>query len=256
MRRSSPFALALLALAAAVPAAHAADTKPPATALPAPRVRVVLNGIGAFTNPSFSDSRQYPSYAETASVNTSYSTKTGFGPDLALQVSLYRGLGLLVGYSYVSRNEDGTYDARLPHPLYLNQPRSLSGELTGYKYKEGAVHADVAYAGTSGKLDWSLFAGVSFFQVEADMLDQLVLKDEYPYDSPTVTSTPVIGVKTKPTGFNVGGRLDWRFGKTFGAGVLVRYSTASAKLRANENATEASFDAGGLQAGAGLRLYF
>jgi hypothetical protein len=56
----------------------------------------------------------------------------------------------------------------------------------------------------------------------------------------------------------VGGRLDYRFGRSrrFGAGVQVLYSTASVKLKAEPAASEASFDAGGLSVGAGLRVYF
>jgi hypothetical protein len=254
MRRASLSVLAYLALAAVAVPARSAEA--PAAPLPAPRVRVVLNGMGAFTNPSFSTTRQYAEYAETASVSSSYSTQTGFGPDLALQVSLYRGFGLLVGYSLASRSEDGRFDVKRPHPLYLNRPRSVSGELTGFDYKEGAVHLDLAYGRGAGKLDWSLFAGASLFQVEADLLGEISYSDSYPYDELAVASAPARSVKQSPTGFNVGGRLDYRFGRSFGAGVLLRYSTASVKLRASADATEASFDAGGLQLGAGLRLYF
>jgi hypothetical protein len=255
MRRLSLSAPAFLAVAlAATPSLQAAE--PAAQPLPSPRVRVVLNGIGAFTNLSFGDTRQYAEYAETTSVSTSYSMKTAFGPDVAVQLSLFRGLGVLVGYSLASRSESGRFEASRPHPLYLNRPRSLSGELTGYKYKEGALQLDLAYGRGSGRLDWSLFAGASVFQVEADLLNQLTFTDTYPYDELTLASAPATRIKASPTGFNVGGRLDYRFGRTFGAGVLVRYSTASVKLRANPDASEVSFDAGGLQAGAGLRLYF
>ena len=64
-------------------------------------------------------------------------------------------------------------------------------------------------------------------------------------------------VKNSPTGFNVGGRLDYRFGHSgrFGLGVQLRYSSAKAKLKASETGT-VNVDAGGLQAGAGARLYF
>ena len=246
-------ALTLLGLTAAAPCLHAAE---PANA-PAPdRVRVVLNGAVWFTNPSFADTRQYTEYAETTTVHTSYSVKTGFGPDLAVQLSLYRGLGVLVGYSLTSRNEDGHFDAQVPHPLYLDRPRSLSGDLTGYKYKEGAVYLDLALAGTSGRVDWGLFAGATLFQVEADLLDRLAYHDTYPYDDLTLASAPARRVKASPAGVNVGGRLDYRLGRTFGLGVQLRYSTGSVKLRATPDATQASFNAGGLQAGAGLRLYF
>ena len=41
----------------------------------------------------------------------SYSTKTAFGPDVAVQLSLVRGFGVLVGYSFASRSESGSFDA-------------------------------------------------------------------------------------------------------------------------------------------------
>lgn len=246
--------LALLVLFAGVPALRAAET--PARTLAQPRVRLALNGAGSFTSASFADSRQYTEYAETSTVGSSYSTKTGFGPDLALQVSLFRGLGILAGYSLASRGEQGSFDASRPHPLYLARPRSLTGELSGYDYKEGAVHLDLAFGRGAGRLDWSLFAGASLFQVEADLLDKLSYTDNYPYDELALASAPARTVKASPTGWNAGGRLDYRFGRRFGAGLQLRYSTAKVKLRATPEATQASFDAGGLQAGAGLRLYF
>src|SRR5512140_3075210 len=209
---SAPAFFAAAALAAAPPL-HAAE--PSGQPLPAPRVRVVLNGIGCFTNPSFGDTRQYAEFAETTSVSTSYATKTAFGPDVAVQLSLVGGLGVLAGYSFASRSESGSFDASRPHPLYLNRPRTLSGELTGYDYREGALHLDLAYGGGSGRLDWSLFAGASLFRVEADLLSQLAFTDPYPYDELTLAAAPATRVKATPTGFNVGGRLDYRLGRTF-----------------------------------------
>jgi hypothetical protein len=80
----------------------------------------------------------------------------------------------------------------------------------------------------------------------------------YPYDELSITSTPSTTVKQSPTGLNIGGRLDYRFGSSrrFGAGVMVRYGSASVSLKAEDAATEATFDAGGLEVGAGLRIYF
>jgi hypothetical protein len=251
-RQVLPGALALLALAATGAPARAAEA---GAALPNPRVRVVLNAMGSFTKASFGDTRNYTEYAETTTIDTSYSTQAGFGPDLALQLRIHGGIGLLVGYSFASRSEAGQFDAQRPNPLYLDRPRSASGELTGYQYREGAVHLDLAYGRTRGALDWSLFAGASLFQVEADLLGQVSWNDPYPYDTLTAASTPAHRTKASPAGFNVGGRLDWRFSRTFGVGLLLRYCKASAKLRATPDAGDAAFDAGGLQAGAGVRLY-
>jgi hypothetical protein len=253
MKRTNRLLL-LLALLAPSPC-PAAEAREPVS-LPG-RVRIAVDAGFWPTKPSFGDTRQYAEYAETSTVRTTYAVSgAGFGPDLSAQLRLYRGLGVLVGYSRTSRDESGHFDAQRPHPLYLARPRSLSGELGGYRYQEGALHVDLALASTRGRVDWGLFAGVTRFQVEADLLDRLAYDEAYPYDDLSLASAPARRVKESPTGFNVGGRLDYRFGRNLGAGVQLRYSRASVKLRATSDATEAGFNAGGLQAGAGLRLYF
>jgi hypothetical protein len=264
MRLDSPLALAALAAAAlAAPAsparAQAAAPKPAATPAPAPdRFRLVLGGSFWSAKTTYSDSRTFTEYAEQTTIRTSYEAGTAFGPDVALQVSLFRGLGLLVGYSSASRDVTAHVDVSRPHPLYLNRDRTASAEISGYGLRETAVHLDAAYARAAGHLDWALFAGATLFRVEADLLQRPTYDDVYPYDEMSITSTPSTTVSQSPTGLNVGGRLDYRFGKSrrFGAGLLMRYSKASVKLKAEPAATEATFDAGGLEVGAGLRVYF
>jgi hypothetical protein len=258
--------LALASLAAAVVAASAssaraqtATRKPTAPVAAAPdRFRLVLNASFWPAKTTFSDTRTLTEYAEQTTIRTRYDASTGFGPDVALQLSLFRGLGLLVGYSYVSRDVTGHVDVSRPHPLYLDRNRNASSEISGYGLTEGALHLDLAYARAAGHLDWALFVGATLFQVHADLLQTPIYDDVYPYDELTITSTPSTTVKKNQTGFNVGGRLDYRFGRSrrLGVGIQALYSQASVRLRAVPEATEAAYDAGGLSVGAGLRVYF
>jgi hypothetical protein len=254
--------LALAALAMAVVAASASAARadePTTTPARVPdRVRVVANAAYWPTGPSYTDTQTFPEYAEQTTIHTSYGAGSAFGPDLAVQVSLHRGLGVLVGYSHSSRDVAGTVNVSRPHPLYLNEPRTATAETSGYKLAEGAVYVDVAYVRPAGRLEWALFAGVALFQVEADLLSKPTYTDVYPYDELVMASTPSTKVKESPTGFNIGGRLDYRFGssKRFGAGVQVGYATARAKLKGTPESTEATFDAGGFSVGAGVRVYF
>jgi hypothetical protein len=250
-------ALAAAALGASAPAARAQEPAPAPARVP-DRVRVVVNAAFWPTGPSYSDSQTFTEYAEQTTIHTSYDTGSAFGPDLAVQVSLYRGLGLLVGYSHSRRDVAGTVDVSRPHPLYLNKPRTATAEASGYKLAEGALYLDVAYARPAGRLDWAVFAGLALFQVEADVLGKPTYTDVYPYDELVIASTPSTTVKESPTGFNIGGRVDYRFGesKRFGAGVQVLYATASVRLKGTPESTEATFDAGGFSVGAGVRVYF
>ena len=99
---------AALAQTTAPPAkpAATAPSKPPAKAkAPAEtRFRLVLNFAAVPGTTSYSDLRTPTAYAETAQIRTSYDGSTGLGLDAALQASLHRGLGLLVGYSYTTRD--------------------------------------------------------------------------------------------------------------------------------------------------------
>ncbi len=249
-------ALATAALALSAPARAQPPAKTPAKV--PDRVRLVVNAAFWPTGPGYSDTQTFPEYAEQTTIHTSYDAGSGFGPDLALQVSLYRGLGVLVGYSHSSRDVAGTVNVTRPHPLYLDEPRTATADTSGYKLAEGAVYVDVAYARAAGRLEWALFAGVALFQVEADLLSKPTYTDVYPYDELVIASAPSTKVKDSPTGFNVGGRLDYRFGisKRFGAGVQILYGTASAKPKGTPESTEATFDAGGFSVGAGVRVYF
>ena len=197
-------------------------------------------------------------YAEASTIRTSYEAGTGFAPGAALQVSLYRGLGLLAGYSRVNRDVTGTVEVSRPHPLYLNRPRTASAELSGYGYSEGALDFDLAYARSAGSIDWALFAGVTLFSVEADLLSAPTFDEQYPYDELTITGAAATAVDESATGFNVGGRLDYRFGagKRFGLGITARYSSASVGLVAGADAAETTLDLGGLSVGGGVRIYF
>lgn len=250
-------ALATAALAVSAPAARAQAPGPKPPRVP-DRVRLVVNAAFWPSGPGYSDSQAFTEYAEQTTIRTSYDAGSAFGPDLAVQVSLYRGLGVLVGYSHSSRDVTATVNVSRPHPLYLNQPRTATAENSGYKLSEGAVHLDVAYARASGRLEWAVFAGVTMFQVQADLLSKPTYTDVYPYDELVIASTPSTSVKDSPAGFNVGGRLDYRFGRSrrFGAGVQVLYGTASVELAGTPDSTPVTFDAGGFSAGAGVRVYF
>ncbi len=232
------------------------EAKKKAGAAAETRFRLVLNAAFALTTQSYTDTRTPVAYAEPSTIRSSYETGVGIGFDGALQVSLYRGFGVLVGYSYVSRDVSGSVDVSRPHPLYLNRPRPATAELSGYGFKESAVDFDLAYARQAGKLDWAIFAGVTLFQVEADLLSAPTFDERYPYDELTITGPPAAGIEGDTTGFNVGARLDYRFGRSVGLGVQLRYATGSVTLDPGADASDVKLDAGGFSAGAGVRFYF
>lgn len=245
--------LAALTLCAAPAAAqHDALAQPT-------RVRVIANGAWSNAASSFSETRSFTEFAETATLKSSYSTKSGIGGDIGLQVSLLGRLGVFAAVTFLDGDVLGSYEASLPHPLYLAKPRSLSGDLAGallHKTQRG-LHVDLAFAETKGHVDYGLFAGASFTKVEADLVDKINYTSVYPYDVVTLNRLDSARATDSPIGVNVGGRLDYRFGAAgrFGLGVQVRVTTGNAKLKLSDGRS-VSVSAGGVQAGAGARLYF
>jgi hypothetical protein len=236
----------------------AAPTSSGPAAPAATRVRLVLDAVVLPSSLDYSSVSTPLAYAEPATIRTSYEAGTGFGPGVALQLSLYRGFGILAGYSRATRDVTGTLDVSRPHPLYLNRPRTATAELSGYGYTESGIDLDLAFARSAGSIDWALFAGVTFFSVEADLLGAPTFNEQYPYEELTIASTPANAVDESATGFNVGGRLDYRLGagKRFGLGISARYSSASVGLVAGADAAETTLDLGGFSVGGGVRIYF
>jgi opacity protein-like surface antigen len=220
-----------------------------------PKFKIELDGAFGAAASAFNESRTYREFAEDGVINTDYKGKAGPGFEVGLQYRFTRSIGVNAAFGLLNRDEDATFDAQLPHPLYFNRDREASGALTGYKYKETAFHLGLVVTGGQGTLSYSLFAGPSFIKVESDVLDTLQYSHSYPYDTVTVTATPAKTVDDNPIGFHVGGGLDFRLGNSFGLGTKVRFARAKAKIVPVEG-EQLEIDAGGLSVTAGLRLFF
>lgn len=244
MRRA--IIVGILSLGMAVPAA-AADGK---------RGRLILNGAFAASSLEFDEARTFTEFAEEGSLRASYKGDPGPGFEAGLQYNFMKSLGLLASFSLVDRDETASFDAALPHPLYLDRDRQARGDVTGLSYKEQAVHLDLVFTGSTGSLDVNLFAGATLFKVESALIDQIRYTHSYPYDNVTVSSpVPTRIVEDSPVGFNIGASLDYRLGGSFGLGAQVRFSRGTAELAPVAGQT-LSIDAGGLQVGGGLRIFF
>lgn len=221
------------------------------------RFRAILNGAFAPTSLSYSETRSFTEFAEPGTLAASYKDDPAPGLDLGLQYNFTKHLGVLAGFSRVSRSGGGSFSASLPHPLFFNQHRKADGSLEGYEYVESAGHLDLVASRASGAFEFAIFAGATRFSVKTDVVDRLQYSHSYPYDSVTVTGTPKKRFSQSPTGFNVGGRLDYGLGraKRVGVGLQLRYSRASVEIAPTEG-NSFKFDAGGLQVGLGARLFF
>jgi opacity protein-like surface antigen len=227
----------------------------PASAADQWRVRVYANGLFVPTSSDFSETRTFTEFAEEGRFDARYQAGTGPGFEAGIQYNVLRSFGLAVGFSLADRDATGSFEASLPHPLYFDRDRELAGDLSGLSYKETAIHVGLVYSGSSGSLGYFLFGGGSLIKVEADLLQSVQYRQSYPYDEVTLTGTPTLAASDRPTGFHVGGALDYRLGKNFGLGAQARFSRATAKL-APPQGSAIEVSAGGFDVAAGLRVYF
>ena len=228
----------------------------PAASAGAGEARIFLNGLYNVSTPKYSDSRTFTEFIEQGTLDTKYEAKAGPGFEGGLQYNFIKHLGLAASFASASHDASGSYSASLPHPLYLNSPRKVSGDVPGLKYRETVVHSDVVVSGRSGSLRYGAFAGASFFSAKADVVERIQYDQTYPYDTVQVTGTPLQKAEDSPIGWNAGGSLDYALGVHFGLGVQGRYSRAKAELAADQGKVKVKVDVGGLDLAFGVRIYF
>jgi opacity protein-like surface antigen len=249
----------VLALLPAAPAA--AQTKPRSVfrLAPAPaRVSIAINGGYQATTTTFDDSYSSQAFQETMTTRVNYPIDAGFAFDVGGGVRFWRGLGVGLAVSRFSRNGGGSVSSSIPHPLYLAQPRQVTGEPDGIKRKETGIHVQAQYTITpSGNLQLALMAGPSFLHVNQAVVSDVSYSQEYPFDTATFTGVDSQRVKGSATGFNAGVDVRWMFSRWVGVGAGVRFTGATTDLDATTPQTRTiSVDAGGTQVGVGVRLAF
>jgi opacity protein-like surface antigen len=245
-----PAALALTALAlAAAPPADAQTADPPA------RVRIWVHGGFVPGSSDFTGTQTFTEFAEQGRIDAQYHQDAGPVFEIGLGLRLGRRLGLAAAGSFGRRDGTGSFTATLPHPLYFGAFRPASGDFRGTSQREQALHLDLALLGGSSRLQWSAFAGPSLIAVRAELVQRVDYTQAYPFDTVTVTGTPLAETRNHAFGFNVGAGLDWRVARHVAIGTQLRFSRATVSLEPTAE-DRVEIDAGGLQLTGGLRLDF
>jgi hypothetical protein len=217
--------------------------------------RILLTGVYAPETVAFAQSRTFVEYAEEGLMDASYAMQPGFGGELGVEYDFVPRFGIRASLSFARRTGDATYEARLPHPLYLDSHRIVAGAAGGLQYDEAVGSLDLVLILGNGPVQVSLLAGAAVFRVDARVLGDVDKDESYPYDTVEVTGVTTRRIQDTPVGYGGALGLDWRLSRRFGLGAQARYSRARAKLPLPEGQS-IDLDAGGLQAGLGIRLLF
>jgi hypothetical protein len=163
-------------------------------------------------------------------------------------------VGVSVAVSYSSSDSMADVAADIPHPFYFDQPRSVTGTAS-LQQSELATHTNLAFVAASRRVELILSGGASFFSVDQDVVTDAAYDDAFPYDSAVFSSATVSRVSETKVGYNVAADVAWKLGRRWGIGAMIRYSRAQIPL-ATRDIDFGTLDAGGVQAGGGLRFAF
>jgi len=198
-------------------------------------------------------SSSFTLYDEPASVTTSQEVKGGGYFEIGGAYRVYRN-NLLAGiaYSHTSSDAEVALNATLPHPLFFDQPRTVTSSQGGSKHSENVVHLFAIWMiPVANKLDVGVFGGPSIFAVKQDTVETVTVTETADLAHPTV-SAPLNRVSKTTVGVNFGVDVQYLVHKKWGVGATARYSVGSVSL---PNATD-NLTVGGFQIGAGARLRF
>jgi hypothetical protein len=240
----------LLALALVAVVAPAADAQPAA-----PRGLITINAGLQSPSRTFSDSFTFENYVEDARARADYEVQPAPFFDGGFAVRLFGPIGAGVAFSRFSHSGTATVSGTIPHPFFFDRDRAIAGDVTGVKRNETAVHAQlVAFVPAGNRVLVVLSAGPSFFTVEQSLVSGVTYDESYPFDEASFRSATVRLERQQKIGFNAGADVTVKLGGSFGVGGMIRYTATTVDFTIDDRTL--SLEAGGLQAGGGIRFVF
>lgn len=220
-----------------------------------PQGFVSVNG-GVQGGASLTDTFTFEQYAEDGTVRAEYPGKAATMLDVSAGMRVWRRFGIGAGLTRTVSSADAAVRADVPHPFFLDRPRTVEGRATDLSRDETGVHVQLYWEPRmTGKLRVRLFAGPSWVDLQRDLVDGVDVDEVYPYDETTFRMARTRRASASGVGAHAGADLSWMVSRRIGAGVLLRYAAAGLDLNASASRAVSS-DAGGVQAGAGLRVVF
>jgi len=258
MIRLASACLAVCLVAAAVPAAAQGPQAWPARAF------VTIDATYQPLDNGFSESLSTTDAlmkTEKDVFNATYGSTRGPAFDVGTGVRLAGAFGVGVTGAWFQRKGDVAWDLSVPNPLVANRPRALNGTATGMNRREAAVHVQALYGVPLGAKARIMFsAGPSLFSVRQDLVQSIDFTEVTGFASIRLNQIVASTVTRTAVGYNVGADITWSLGAHVGVGTVTRYSRASVTMdpgAASAGVPRAiASNAGGLQVGAGIRLFF
>ncbi len=216
---------------------------------------------GQLETTDFADTVDFTLFAEDGDFMADYQVAAVTLFDVSVGAMLGRYAAVGVGFSRFRTQDDAAVTARLPHPLFFDRDRTVSGTASSLTREEITIDLQATWILPIARhFDLSLFGGPTFFIVEQDLVTSVSNTETFPFDTTTFDAATAERQSQSGIGYNVG--VDFTYflqaagsGTRVGLGTLVRFSRASIDF-ASEDGDTIAIEAGGLYIGGGLRLRF
>ena len=216
------------------------------------QVRVGIDAGLQTATSDFAATAVFTEFVEEGQVTTSHTVGSGLVFGGGVTVRAWQQLAVGAAVSFFSKAGTGQLEAELPHPFLFNQHRLVSGDASDLKRREIATHILIGWIVPADRMEVTVSAGPSIYQVQQDLVSGITYTHAFPYDVAVFTGAITRRLEKVVVGFHVSGDVTWKLTNDVGLAVSGRYSRATV----NDDETGASIDVGGLQLGGGVRFFF
>lgn len=221
-----------------------------------PRVFLTVGGGMQSARSGLTDRVEWEAHLETAVATVDYGSDASrwFGGGAGIR--LWRQLGAGVAFSSASRDDVASVQAQIPHPFFFERPRDIEGQSPSLSRSETAVHLQALYiVPSAGRLRIILSAGPSRIEVSQGTVTAIRYTEAFPFDTAAFDRADTRELSASAVGFNAGADVAFMLTRAAGLAGLVRFTQATVDVSRPDGA-QLSLEAGGVQAGVGLRIAF
>ena len=189
-------------------------------------------------------------FQETSTVSVSRKIKSGAIFDVTAGLLSLKGpFGVAGNVLTWKKSTDGDARAIVPHPIFYDQPREVSGTLTAMRHEETWVSMLATWRRPlTPKIDLMIMGGPALAMVRHEVPTEASVSESSL--GPDVHLTLVTEEK-QLWGYQVGGDIRYALTSMIGVGGFARVTGASGHIR-----DVATLELGGFSAGGGVRLRF
>lgn len=207
---------------------------------------------------TLSDAATFTIYEEAGNKRVEQNVDSGALFDFSVGSRVWQNVSVGLGYHRGANSSEASATATVPSPVIFNASRAAAASVGDLERRISAFHIQVGYMiPFTDELSVHVTAGPSFFRLRQDVVGDLTFTDAPPFTS--VAANPVVENRSdSAAGLNIGADVAYKVWESdaykVGAGMFLRYSAATARIRILEN--EVDSDLGGLQIGFGARVRF